>query len=100
MRFVLVRRPPPVVPVDVQPARPAPDAVWVPGSWAWRADGWNWRPGAWVVPPAGASWSAWAWSYQADGRVRFWEAHWFGPDGQPIDDPAPLAAAEGQRRRF
>jgi hypothetical protein len=98
LRFSLVRRPPPVVPVDVQPAAPGADAVWVPGSWTWRADGWIWHAGAWVIPPPGASWSPWAWSYQADGRVRFWEARWFGPDGQPISGPTPLLAPAGPRR--
>jgi hypothetical protein len=90
---ILVQRPPPVVPVDIQAARPAGDAVWVPGSWSWRAAGWSWNPGAWVDPPPGASWSPWTWCYRADGQVRFWHARWFGPQGQPIEDPLPLSVA-------
>jgi hypothetical protein len=91
MDFILVPRPPPVVPVEHQPARPVGDAVWVPGSWSWRASGWSWNRGAWVDPPAGASWSPWTWWYQADGQVRFWPARWFRLDEQPIDDPPPSA---------
>jgi hypothetical protein len=90
---ILVERPPPVVPVDIQAARPTGDAVWVPGSWSWRAAGWSWNPGAWVDVPAGASWSPWTWCYQADGQVRFWHARWFGPDGEAIAEPPPLDVA-------
>lgn len=90
MDFILVQRPPPIVSVDVQPSWPSPAAVWVPGSWSWRAAGWVWNPGAWVVPAPGASWSPWTWSYQPDGQVRFWEARWFGSDGQPMEAPPAL----------
>lgn len=99
MDFILVRSPPPVVPVDIQPPSPSADAVWVPGSWSWRAARWSWQPGAWFVPPAGASRSPWVWAYQADGQVRFWEARWFGPDGQVMDEPLPVRAGRSSARR-
>jgi hypothetical protein len=99
--FVILQRPPPVVPVDIQPTRPTRDAAWVPGSWSWRAAaGWVWNPGVWVDPPAGASWSPWTWCYQADGQVRFWEARWFGPHGEPIDGPPRLGAADRRAERL
>jgi hypothetical protein len=98
MDFVILQRPPPVVPVDTQPVHPSRDAVWVPGSWSWRAaGGWVWNRGAWVDPPVGASWSPWTWCYQMDGQVRFWEARWFGHNGQPIDSPPPLRADPTRR---
>ncbi len=99
MDFIVVPRPPPVVPVEVQPPRPAPRAVWVEGSWSWQAGGWRWNAGAWVLEPTGASRSSWTWSYQVDGRVRFWAEAWFGPDGQPIEAPAPLATARSRLDR-
>jgi WXXGXW repeat (2 copies) len=50
---VVVAGPPPAPPavVEVRPAPPAVDFVWVPGFWAWEARGWHWRAGTWVRPP-------------------------------------------------
>ncbi len=96
MEFILVPRPPPVVPVEVQPPPPSPRALWIEGSWSWQAGRWRWNAGGWVLPPAGASRSSWTWSYQADGQVRFWAAAWFGPDGREIEAPATLAAARSR----
>ena len=41
--------PPPPEKVVVVPARPYPNAVWVPGHWVWRRWGrhWEWVPGHW-----------------------------------------------------
>lgn len=94
--FVIVSRPPPVVPVEVQPPRPRSRAVWVEGQWAWESGRFRWDPGAWVIPPAGAGLSVWAYAYQEDGRVRFWPAQWIGIDGEPISAPAPLAVARAR----
>jgi hypothetical protein len=96
--FILVPRPPPVVPIEVQPAQPVSDAVWVEGQWLWAGDHWDWKQGGWVVPPHGATLSVWAYSYQADGRVRFWPPTWLDAEGRPIPEPKMLASAQRRAR--
>lgn len=91
--FILVPRPPPVVPLEVQPPQPVSDAVWVEGQWLWEGD-WQWKNGGWVVPPEGATLSVWAYSYQADGQVRFWPPTWLDAEGRPIPEPKTLAPAQ------
>jgi WXXGXW repeat (2 copies) len=55
---------PPSVPpadyVEVQPAIPGPDYIWVGGYWGWGPGGWVWTRGYWGRPP-----------YRG--------AHWYGP---------------------
>lgn len=92
--FILVPRPPPVVPVEIQPHQPVKDAVWVEGQWLWAGERWQWKHGGWVVPPEGATLSVWAYSYQQDGRVRFWPATWLNAEGQPIPEPKMLSSAQ------
>src|ERR1700722_9583445 len=49
---------PPVLPVYVQPAIPAPGYLWTPGYWAYGADGYFWVPGTWEeAPEAGLLWT-------------------------------------------
>ncbi len=36
---------------EILPPRLRPEAVWVDGHYAWRADSWRWVNGAWVIPP-------------------------------------------------
>jgi hypothetical protein len=71
---------PPVLPVYVQPAIPAPGYLWVPGYWAWSDDGgYYWVPGTWVEPPQpGLLWTPgyWGWvngAYLWHGG--YWGAH-------------------------
>ncbi len=48
---VVVRRPPrPAAHIEVLPARPRPQAVWIQGHWAWRSrpHRWVWVPGHWA----------------------------------------------------
>jgi hypothetical protein len=94
MDFLIVPRPPPVVPLEIQPERPDPRAVWVEGSWTWSGGEWSWSPGAWVVPAPGSSLSPWTYSYQEDGRVRFWATRWQDAAGRSISAPTPVAVAK------
>jgi hypothetical protein len=69
---------PPVLPVYVQPAIPAPGFIWSPGYWAWGPDGYFWVPGTWVRPPAvGLLWTPGYWGWR-DG-IYVWNAGYWGP---------------------
>jgi len=50
---VVVDGPPPADVVEVQPAAPGPDFVWVGGSYVWINGGWVWHRGYWHRPPYG-----------------------------------------------
>ncbi len=69
---------PPVLPVYVQPAIPAPGYIWTPGYWAYGEEAYYWVPGTWVQPPvAGVLWTPgyWGWS----NGVYVWNAGYWGP---------------------
>jgi hypothetical protein len=69
---------PPVLPVYVQPAIPAPGYIWTPGYWAYGDEGYFWVPGTWVLPPAvGLLWTPgyWGWS----NGIYAWNAGYWGP---------------------
>jgi WXXGXW repeat (2 copies) len=69
---------PPVLPVYVQPAIPAPGYFWTPGYWAYGADGYYWVPGTWVLPPrVGLLWTPGYWGWR-DG-IYAWNAGYWGP---------------------
>ncbi len=69
---------PPVLPVYVQPAIPAPGYIWTPGYWAYADAGYYWVPGTWVLPPTpGLLWTPGYWAWR-DG-VYAWNAGYWGP---------------------
>jgi len=69
---------PPVLPVYVQPAIPAPGYIWTPGYWAYRSDGYYWVPGTWVEPPqVGLLWTPGDWGW--NNGVYAWNAGYWGP---------------------
>jgi hypothetical protein len=69
---------PPVLPVYVQPAIPAPGYIWTPGYWAWGPYGYYWVPGTWVLPPAvGFLWTPGYWGWA--GGSYLWHAGYWGP---------------------
>lgn len=94
MDFVTVPRPPPVVPLEFQPPRPQPRALWVEGSWSWTGRDWSWKPGAWVMPEPGSAVSPWTFSYREDGRVRFWPTTWRDAAGHAVEAPPAIAVAK------
>jgi hypothetical protein len=69
---------PPVLPVYVQPAIPAPGYIWTPGYWAYGDEGYFWVPGTWVLPPAvGLLWTPGYWGWR-DG-IYAWNTGYWGP---------------------
>jgi len=69
---------PPLLPVYVQPALPAPGYIWTPGYWAYSDAGYFWVPGVWVMPPsAGLLWTPGYWGF--GGGVYGWRAGYWGP---------------------
>jgi WXXGXW repeat (2 copies) len=69
---------PPILPVYVQPAIPAPGYIWTPGYWAYGPDGYFWVPGTWVEPPSvGLLWTPGYWGWN-DG-VYAWNGGYWGP---------------------
>ena len=69
---------PPVLPIYVQPAIPAPGYIWTPGYWAYGDDGYFWVPGTWVRPPTvGVLWTPGYWGRSSG--VYVWNAGYWGP---------------------
>ncbi len=61
---VYVPGPPPEPLVDVRPAIPYPDAVWIGGYWGYHGGNWAWRRGYWDRRPhPGATWHSGRWHH-------------------------------------
>jgi hypothetical protein len=91
--LVAVKYPPPPAHVELVPARPQPDAVWIDGEWSWRRQKWSWRAGRWVNAPAGSMFSPWIQVRGGDGTLYVAPGAWHDAKGAPLDEPAPLAVA-------
>jgi hypothetical protein len=69
-RYAQTAPPPmPAAPAEVRTAQPAPNYIWVPGYYTWRAPDrtYVWVPGHWAVPPDGFVWVPGHWQTQAGG---------------------------------
>lgn len=86
-----VDRPPPPARVEIVPARPSPEAVWIDGEWLWRRGRWAWLPGRWVLAPAGTSFAPWAFVRGADGKLWYAPGSWRDANGAVVDPPTPIA---------
>ena len=76
--FISVNIAPPVLPVYVQPALPAPGYIWTPGYWAYGDAGYYWVPGVWVSPPrVGVLWTPGYWGFV--GGAYAWHGGYWGP---------------------
>jgi len=76
MRVMYVEVGPPVPVVEVRPACPEPDFVWIDGYWGWRAHDYHWVRGYWARPPhPGWVWAPGAWA-RADRGWRWHDGHW------------------------
>ncbi len=65
---VYVHREPPPMRMEVVPAPPTVEHVWVPGHWAWRGDDYAWVPGHHAVRPhPRAVWVEGHWSRHPSG---------------------------------
>lgn len=75
----VVQAPPPAPasqPYEQIPPRPAGNAVWIPGHYAYNGSGYDWVSGRWEYPPAGAtSWVPPTWQPQGTGYV-YVRGHW------------------------
>jgi hypothetical protein len=66
---------PPAPKVEVMPAPPQPDYVWIGGYWNWVGGRHTWVSGHWTTPRPGHHWVAYEWVRQGDGwRLR--PGHW------------------------
>jgi hypothetical protein len=88
-------RPPPV---EIVPAQPRKDAVWVDGTWEWGSDRYRWIPGAWVLPPPGAKHARWVTVRREDGQLFFAPSSWKDAQGTgaALPDPTPLVRARSR----
>lgn len=74
-----VPNPPPQAMVEVRPAVPFPEAVWIGGYWAHRYGNWVWVPGYWGRRPwAGAIWVPGYWRETPRG-YHWVKGHWGRP---------------------
>jgi hypothetical protein len=73
---VYVTDSPPVDRVEVIPASPGFNFVWVGGRWGWYNNGYSWIPGRWVVPAAGyRTWTPGRWDRDGHGWY-YRDGHW------------------------
>ena len=73
---VYIPRGPPVERVEVIPAAPSGEHVWVKGYWGYRGAEFEWMPGRWERPIAGRRvWEAHHWVHDRNGWYLV-EGHW------------------------
>ena len=74
-RRVYVKTAPPAVKVEVKPAPPYADAVWMPGHWSWYGNEYVWVSGRWTKPNKGYVWIPGHWAKKPRGWVWI-DGHW------------------------
>ena len=96
--YVAVPFAPRAPPVEVVPAPPRPDAVWVDGTWEWSGERYNWQPGYWVIPPGGARHAHWVVVRRTDdGQLFFAPSAWKDAKGKTLaTPPTPLVSARSR----
>jgi pimeloyl-ACP methyl ester carboxylesterase len=73
--IVEVDREPPPPQVEVVPAAPYPDAVWIGGRWVWRGGNHVWVAGRYVRPRPGYVYESHRW-YRSGNRWRYEPGRW------------------------
>lgn len=86
--------PPPPARVELVPASPRSDAVWIDGEWTWQGSRWAWKTGRWVVAPPDASFSPWTAVRGVTGSYYVAEGKWRDRKGTEIADPPALSVAK------
>ncbi len=72
----VVRTGPPPARVEVRPALPYPEAVWIDGHWDYRGGNWVWAQGYWERRPfPGAVWIPGHWR-ETPGGWKWIPGHW------------------------
>jgi len=72
----VIRTGPPPARVEVVPAAPYPEAVWIEGHWDYRGGNWVWLPGYWERRPyGGAVWVPGHWRETPAGW-KWVPGHW------------------------
>lgn len=74
--------PPPPVQVEVQPAQPTVQSVWVDGHYSFEAGRWVWIAGSWQTPRAGYVWQAPV-GVAVSGGVRYHPGYWRPAQAEP-----------------
>jgi hypothetical protein len=92
--FRPVPYPPPAAFVELVSEPPDGDAVWVDGSWTFRAKRYIWQRGGWVKPEAGARYATWSLAFRDDGTIWFAPATWLDDQGRAIAAPEIVVPAE------
>lgn len=57
----------PMAPIEVRPAPPYANAIWIDGGWGWRGGHHNWVGGYWDRP-RGGEWQAGEWRHSPRGH--------------------------------
>jgi hypothetical protein len=94
--FVPVPYPPPPARVEVVPAAPRPDAIWIGGEWDYRFRRWIWTYGRWIIPPSGARYARWKLVRDVRGEISFAPGSWRDAGGEVIEAPPALATARAR----
>ncbi len=94
--LVPVGYPPPPARVEIVPAQPTRETVWIDGEWEWMGSKWGWIHGRWVVPPQGARFSPWTTIRDEVGSVYFAGGVWKDAQGGLLSAPAPVATGRSR----
>jgi hypothetical protein len=70
-----IRTPPPAMRVDVRPAQPSPNHVWINGYWRWTNNQHVWSPGRWEMGRPGHVWIDSHWVHE-NGQWAFYDGRW------------------------
>jgi hypothetical protein len=91
--YEVVPYPPPSALVEIVPAKPHAEAVWVDGYWVWRGRYYVWERGGWVQPRDQTFVGKWHARYRDDGTLLFAPTHWYDARGRIIEAPPFLLPA-------
>lgn len=94
VRPVLVEGKPPAVKVQVVPAPPHSDCVWLDGEWQWQNHEWRWTSGTWLTPSDRCYYadSVFVWLAAPDspsGVLYHTPSRWYDRTTQEPCDPPP-----------
>lgn len=83
-----IPEPPPIPCFETPPTPPGMDYCWISGHWMWDHNRWIWKNGGWERRPfSGAIWEPGCWRLRADGYV-WTEGRWKTHENQPVPSQA------------